>query len=474
MSNMILNFNGLDMKTGAYLYQSMTPEELKALAIGEKVNKSFWGELKDWWESRGPHYGLEHGHDYKKLSDAGWGVIFAGEPEPGVYEALKPLLDLRREQAGDRYKEYKNENGYLPGYDKPTFLKESGAAVSGAVDPEKMPYYLMIVGDPEAIPYEFQYQMDVAYGVGRIHFDRVEDYANYAASVVAAETGDVKRTPTAAFFGVANEGDAATQLSSKYLVDPLKKVLDEAKLENWNFKAFMGAEATKNRLASLLGGEDTPTLLFSASHGMGVREHGARQFKEQGALLCQDWPGPTYKGDLRSFYFAGEDLSANARLGGTIAMFFACYGAGTPKFNDFEELDKKVSGKAINQIAEKAFVAELPKQMLSRPGNNGALAVIGHVERAWGCSFQTTGTTATPQISTFKSSMQKLLEGYPVGFSTEDFNQRYAEVSSDLLSKMPKLKAGMKPTEAFLGLWTESYDARNYSLVGDPAVRLSI
>lgn len=472
MSGNLLNLNGLNFDTGGYLHSQLSPLELRALATGEAVDRKELQEMKDWCESRGPHYGMVAGRDYKKLEDTGWGVIFAHEPEPGVYEALKPLLDLRRAQASAKdealYKEYKGTDGYLPEDTKRLFAKRHGAGVSGVVDPRKIPYYLLIVGDPETIPYLFQYQLDVQYGVGRIHFDKVEDYAQYAASVVAAETGKIRLPRKAAFFGVAKEGDPATILSSRYLVDPLRKAVTEDQKNKWSVEAFLGEQATKKTLGNLLGGTDTPAFLFGASHGMGGKRGSPQQYSDQGALICQDWPGNEWKGAMRPYYYAAEDLGSEAKLGGTIAMFFACYGAGTPKFNEFRQKDSLTEP---NQIAEKAFVSALPKRMLSHP-NGGALAVIGHVERAWSCSFQ--AGKETIQIQTFESSLKKLLDGYPVGYATEEFNCRYAELSSELLELMPQLKAGMKPTDEFVNLWTENYDARNYSLIGDPAVRMAV
>jgi hypothetical protein len=487
MADQLLCFNGVDGESGGYDLPPMNVQELVRYLRGEMTPENL-NELKFRARQKTTKFlGLREGLDPMNLSEAGWGVIFpaysTSDPDrekkekrvEAIREALQPLLRLRQEQAGERFRDWCQgfDKGFYIGADtKNSYLSRQGAG-PGPADPAAVPYYLLIVGAPTEIPYRFQSQLDVQYAVGRIHFDTLDEYAAYAANVVASETSLLRLPRRAAFFSVANPGDGATEMSDALLAQPLAEKIRAAHPE-WVVQSIVPKEATKTTLTTLLGGGQAPSLLFTSSHGMKFSNGSMRQLQHQGALLCQDWPGPQdWAGPIpQDFYFAGDDLDREADLLGLVAFFFACFGAGTPRENEYvQQAHPGAAPGAVPEIAPYPFLAQLPVSMLGRP--RGALAVVGHVERAWSFSFK--WEKAGVQTAVFEDTLGRLLKGYPIGSALEYFNARYAELSTMLSDELESIGFGRRydPFE-LVNLWTANNDARGYAILGDPAVRLPV
>lgn len=79
---------------------------------------------------RAPAYGVKP----EDLASAGWGVVYPLGERARFERLLADLLELRKKQAGD---------------------------------PHRLPYYLLLVGSPEQISFQFQGQLDQVFAVGR-------------------------------------------------------------------------------------------------------------------------------------------------------------------------------------------------------------------------------------------------------------------------------------------------------------------
>src|SRR6185436_8783919 len=110
-------------------------------------------------------------------------------------------------------------------------------------------------------------------------------------------------------------------------------------------------------------------------------------------------------------------------LQGLIAFHFACYAAGTPRLDDFSHQ----SVRNPIEIAPHSFVAKLPRRLLAHE-RGGALAVVGHVERAWGYSFH--WNQIGQQLQTFESTLYQIMQGKRLGSAIEFFNTRFAALAT--------------------------------------------
>jgi len=400
------------------------------------------------------------------LAETGWGVIFA---DPSLRPALAELLDHRQSLATGTNPDYYQEFFYQAGETAQQFLARSGIG-TGALEPERVPYYLLLVGDPEAIPWEFQYELDLQYAVGRIHFDTPGEFAAYARSVVVAEQGDVALSPSAVLFSTAYQDDQAMDLALNSVVVPMGERLRGADLQvEWEIQPILGEQATKERLGRLLGGDETPALLVSFVRGLPLSTEDATLPDSLGAIVCHEWPGPrAWKGALvPEFYFGASDVPDEAQLLGLVMFYSGSYSAGVPGRDDFAHR----RGAQFSPY-ERPLVSRLPQRLLGHP-RGGALAVCGHVDRPW----LVEGGIAEMPI--FAEVVRRLMDGYTVGSAMEVFDQRYA-VFAARSSEVLRRKMAPRKGEPELAGWeletllTAMVDARNYVIFGDPAVRLPV
>lgn len=469
----IISFNGVNGTTGEYLFSDTSIEDVAKVFRGEKVDDDAYQYAKHIDSQRSlEHFGVE-GNVEKDVALAGWAMVIAADipSRDEILKALKPLLDYRKQQVQDGlFKQfvYSKETDAL----HTSWLARNGAA-PGTVKPDRVPYYLMLIGSPEDIPFSFQYSLDVEYAVGRIYFETVEEYATYANQVVSREEHSHQSDKKAVLFGVKNDDDPATAASNEYLINPLAQTLGN-KHTGWQIETIREQAATKAGLSAILKQSEPPAFLLTASHGMGFDQTDPRFSSDQGAILCSDWPGHQQWGSRtipEDFYFGTKDLDAQVDLKGMMVFIFACYGAGVPKHDEFETQ----ATQQPKQIAPEAFIASLPQSLLT----SGASAVIAHVERAWGTSFL--GALGTDNTPTFKGVIDDIFDQVPIGHAMHFINDYYAAMES----AMGNLQQNLRNDPFYAGnnnitdydqarLYISKNDARNYVILGDPATYLNI
>lgn len=468
--------NGIDGVTGDYLTHPALP--LKISDLVEKnpdrllsVHRHLLHETS---RTRPPKMlGLPLGIDPLNIQRAGWGIVFPADARADIRESLNPLIEHRRHSIPpDRCKilEYREGEGLRE------WLRRYNVS-PGSVTPTKVPFYLLLIGSPDEIPFEFQYLLSIEYAVGRLSFDRADQYARYATSISSYEKCSMSNRREVFFWSPRH--DKATELSTDFLVNPLTRLEENheeggpaAESLAYENHCFIGEQATKQRLGEILNSVDAiPAMLFTASHGLGWPKGHEMQKEKQGALVCQDWKD---RGKFdESCYFAASDVTDEAKVSGLVVFSFACYSAGTPAFDTFNPSSNwtRAASEAATKTAEDSFVAALPQKILSHP-RGSALAFIGHVDRAWGFSIKPPNVDA--QLVPFRNCIARILKGEPVGLATRDFTQRYAVLSTALLDSFNMSeKDELLANRELMWAWIERNDAQSYVVLGDPAARVS-
>ena len=411
-------------------------------------------------------------NDACDLTETGWGVLFASDADPRIKEQLQPLLTLREKQVQDPklFKVFEGNGGVRPNETAANWAMRTGVSLVAPVEPTQgVPYYLLIVGSPARISFEFQALLDLQWAVGRVHFDDIEDYGRYAQKVVEYEDEQFKplQRKNAALWLTRNPLDIPTAMLCGAVTGDF--VYGDRKLgekRNFGLDCFAAERATKTQLEDILRGSipgGPPAIVFTGSHGAEWPiADPDRQRKLQGALVTQEWSHG--KPLDATNQFCADDIPADAKVHGMIPFLFACYGGGCPAEDNYFFHD---DGSTI-PVTPEPVIAMLPQALLRR----GALAVIAHIDRAFAYAFENTEGTA--QVQVLRNPLDLLMKGQRVGMAADAFDLQWSAYAAELGLMVGRNSSATPSPATLANFYIARDDARNYVVLGDPAVRLRI
>ncbi len=417
------------------------------------------------------------------LAAQGWGVI-APEGDAGdrLLAAIAPLIAAREAELGAPPPIFR-----VPATMSPTDADNWRRDVYETADADEQPFYQLFLGDLDQTPLALQQAQAIDSCVGRLAFSELEDYEAYAAKVLRWE-----RSPEQALADLllhtVHDGTPATSIGARDLVTPLRDLaLGARERGRLNIGELVESgdvdDPSPDQLLNTVTGRER-SLLFSLSHGEGAPRKGWGSVDEQRA-------GQGAMSFGRGGRIRGDDLRQRPFLPGGMWFMFACYGAGTPEESRFRHWLQqlrdagKFRGKpeavlrSLPKEGERPFVASIPREALANP--EGPLAFIGHLDLAWTYSFQELDRGKKDGTAgKFYKVLRALLRGDRVGLSLREITRAYLDKNQNLTDRYDSKRAAAVKGDPELDdrvrmahLWMSRQELAGYTVLGDPAARLS-
>jgi hypothetical protein len=414
------------------------------------------------------------------LRRQGWAVVVADTDDGArLAAAITPLVRARCEDQGDEVVTIRVPPG-LTDEAALAWKKDVYPAAYGD-DEARRPRYLLILGDLDRVSLETQHALASDGLPGRLACTTDDGYAAYADKVLAWQRAPA--APPRAVFYTVHDGSDATAAGHAKLIEPCRERCAR------NARTF--AAAIERSGAAMPDPSDLlavaaarqPSVMLSMSHGLGPprrrpwtrdearRQQGAMSFGAAGAI-------------------AADDVARAAFLPGGVWLYFACFGAGTPHASAYRHWLELLARSGMPDVASAdavirgldaggGFVSGLAQAALANP--DGPLAMIGHVDLAWSYSYEelrvgpAQRVTGSNRALNFYQVMSKLVAGERAGAAMLALRLVIDAVGAELTAHYDRQQAGVAGDPLALGnLWMLHQDLRDFTLLGDPAVRLAI
>jgi hypothetical protein len=324
---------------------------------------------------------------------------------------------------------------------------------------DRLPRYVLIVGQPDTIPWSVQYSLSIRHAVGRLPLHG-DDLGPYVSAMLDGEDGWAS-TPTdvtAPVVWTVDHGSLdITRLMRSALTAPLVKAFTGtlAGLIDLNEK-----EATGSALVTALAA--SPTVVVSSSHG---------------ATPLDQTVLPSVLGlpvDAGHATVPLDELTA-AMPAGIVWFAQACCSAGSSAPSSFSDL--LAAGTTARAVVDAVAalgptVAPAPLALLAR--EHPARAVLGHVEPTFGWTLKDPQNNQKFGGDLVLGLSSNLHHGQPLGLAFADYRAGVGILTSTWVGLAAQLNRdhdrSVLPTMTRLRL--TAWDRQSLVLLGDPTVRI--
>lgn len=278
-----------------------------------------------------------------------------------------PILRYRDELSPEFVRRY-----YVDGPAQDVSVNQSRRGIGRG----ELPKYLLIWGSPAkngsppCVPWHFQYLLNGARFVGRLHLEG-KPLQNYVTALLDGWRDSAVTSDKPVVWAVDHDEADITHLMRRVVAEPVEQKLRADPQIGEKVRYFSKTEATVGRLIDALAdAAQPPAFVMTTSHGMtGPLNDAVRMAANLGLLVDQE-------GKLLN----QADLLRTWKPNGAIWYSHACCSAGSDDTSQYAELlpDGSVKDILTGVAGLGAQIAPLPTALLG--AEQPLRAFIGHVE----------------------------------------------------------------------------------------------
>lgn len=431
----------------------------KTLAADEPLDERDWQDPRVGWGL------LVADNDALSQADRASGADLPDVLRELVRQRKGPIVRYREDNSFESLRRY-----YVDGPPQDISLTAKAGVGRG-----QLPRYLLIWGSPakdghpSCVPWRFQYVLNVARYVGRLHLQG-KPLENYVKALLDDWGGCASRADAPVLWATDHADSDITHLMRRVVAEPVEKKLRQDSQVGAKLRYFASAQAgTAQLIDALADPARPPAFVMTTSHGMtGPLNDIAKMAAALGLLVDQN-------GGLLD----PAALLAKWQPDGAIWYAHACCSAGSDDTTQYGDLvgDGPVKDVLLGVARLGAAVAPLPTALLG--ADRPLRAFVGHVEPTfdWTLRHPESKEPLTHALSSALYDRMYRARPEPVGMAFEPvFDQvgqlfaqfQQATKASTTLDQALRQRARATALRTQLG----ALDRQSCVILGDPTVAL--